>query len=91
MYPADRTVLSKPALAGCAMDHPASRRALRPGYPLEDHRTQAAPNQISGGGGVHSPHSPSGPAATPQPPAGKAERQQQKTGDQWSDSYLNES
>jgi hypothetical protein len=55
VYPADRTVLSEPALPGSVMDHPAARRALRPSYPLDDQPTQAAPNQISGRGGIHPP------------------------------------
>ncbi len=55
MDPADRTVPGEPALPGGVMDHPAMRRALRPGHPLEDQSAQAAPNQISGAGGVHPP------------------------------------
>ena len=38
MYPADRAVLGKPALAR-SVDQPAALRALRPSYPLEDHLT----------------------------------------------------
>ena len=38
MYPADRAVLGKPALAR-SVDQPAAFWALRPGHPLEDHPT----------------------------------------------------
>ena len=48
MHPADRAVGGKPALALGAMDHPAARRSLRTGYPLEDRRTQATTHQLSG-------------------------------------------
>jgi hypothetical protein len=30
------------------MDHPAARRSLRTGYPLEDRRAQATTHQLSG-------------------------------------------
>jgi len=77
--PADRAVLREPALPGGVMDHPAARWGLRPGYPLDDRRTQAAPNQISGGGGHPlilppdpSPHRP--PAAGPAPRSKPAEQ-----------------
>ena len=65
MYPADRAVLSEPALPGGAVDHPAARWALRPSYPLEDQPTQAGPNQISGGGSVHPSILSPGPARCP--------------------------
>lgn len=65
MYPADRAILGEPALPGGVVDHPAARWALRPGYPLEDQPTQAAPNQVNGGGGVHSPIL--SPSAWPRP------------------------
>ena len=55
MYPADRAVLSEPALPGGAVDHPAARWALRSSYPLEDQPTHTVPNQISGRGGIHPP------------------------------------
>jgi hypothetical protein len=48
VHPADRAVVGKPALALGVMDHPAARRSLRTGYPLEDRRTQAATHQLSG-------------------------------------------
>ena len=48
MHPADRAVGGKPALALGVMNHPAARRSLRTGYPLEDRCTQATTHQLSG-------------------------------------------
>jgi len=54
MYPADRAVLGKPALAR-SVDQPAALWAVRPGHPLEDHPTEAITEQISGTGRFHLP------------------------------------
>jgi len=76
VYPADRAVLSEPALAG-GVDQPAALWALRPGHPLEDHFTQAVPHQTSSAGGIHHPILlPARPAPADQPPGRLEDRSQ---------------
>jgi hypothetical protein len=44
MHAADRTAFREPSLASGRIDHPAVCRALRPGHPFEDSRSEPAAN-----------------------------------------------
>ncbi len=46
MHAADWAILGEPALTRGIMDHPATRRSLRPSYPLEDGRADPAANAV---------------------------------------------
>ena len=55
MHAADRAALIEPAFAAGRVDHPAARRAFRPGHPLEDGRTDTAADPAGGATTIHVP------------------------------------